>query len=142
MTYLTYDDNTIDKRHDLPPPVRPYAKCTRQIPSFDTTSDVSLQTIPSASNVFVKTHNIGNRPPNPDTPPPSLNNPISTQPSTSHSPHQYITPSTSTTPSNQIFTQHSISQRQPTHPPILLFFYNVITTQPQAHSTRSYLHTF
>ena len=41
------------------PPLRPYATRTPQTSSFDTTSDVPLQTILSASDVIVNTHNIG-----------------------------------------------------------------------------------
>ena len=98
LFYLTYDSHSIDRGLELTPPSRPYATRTPQFPSFDTTSDVSHQTIPSTSNVFVISHNIINPPPNLDPhPPPSSNNPITTQPS-SHPPHQYNTPIHSPTP--------------------------------------------
>ena len=47
---------------------------TPQTPPFDTISDVSLQTIPSASNVSVNTHNTGNPSPNLDPPSPLFSN--------------------------------------------------------------------
>ena len=66
------------------------------------TSNISLQTITSASNVLVNTQNIGTPPPPKLDPPlpPILPNPLITQPSTSQSPHQYNVPSHS--PHNQI----------------------------------------
>ena len=93
FTYLPYDNLSIDKILELPASVRPYAKRVPQIPSLDGTSDVSLQTAPSSSNVLVNIHNIGNPTPNFDpVPPPSFNNLITTQLPTSHPPHQYNTP--------------------------------------------------
>ena len=70
FNYLLYDTYSIDKRLEHPPPSRPQATRTPQIPSFGTTSDVSLQTIPSPSNVSVNTHKIGTPPPSLDPPPP------------------------------------------------------------------------
>ena len=84
----------------------------------------------------MNTHNTGNPSPNRDPPPPLfLNNPISTQPSTNHSPHQYNTPSNSPPPLNPIITQPFNSQILQTLPPIPLFLPFVTTTQPQSHSS-------
>ena len=63
FTHLTFDNHSIDKPLELHPSVRPNAKHTPQLPSIDTTSDVSLQTHPSSCNVLVYTHKIGNTPP-------------------------------------------------------------------------------
>ena len=72
---------------------------------------MSLQNNPSVSNFLVKTDNISNPSSNLDSPiPPSLNNPITTQPSTSHSPHHYNTPSNSPPQLSPITSQPSISQ--------------------------------
>ena len=73
------------------------------------------------------------------TPPPS-NIPITTQPSSSHSPHQYNTPSISP-PTYTITTQPTISQIHQPLPPIPLSFRNIITTQPQTHSSQTFLAT-
>ena len=81
---------------------------TPQIPSFNTISDVSLQTFSSASNVSVNVHYIGNPPPNLDPLSPfPLNYPITTQTSSTHSAHQYKTPSNSP-PLITITIQHSL----------------------------------
>ena len=85
----------------LPPPVRPSYNDLPQMLTSDTTSDVSLQTIPSAFNVLVNTRPIGHPPPKLDPPPlpsssnsiPPSNNLITTQPSSSQSPLRYNTPS-------------------------------------------------
>ena len=99
FNYLTYDNHSTDASLEFHSPVRPYSKHTPQVPSFDTTSDVSLQIIPFTSNILVNTHNNGNPPPNLYLPPlPSLNDSITTQPSTSPSPHQINTPSYSLPP--------------------------------------------
>ena len=141
MNYLTYDTHSIDKSLERPSPLRPYATRTPQIPSFDTTSDVSLQTIPSASNVLVKTHKIGNPSPNLDPPlPPALKNPITTQRSSSHSPYQYITPS-EPSPSNTSTTQPTPSQIQQPRPPFPLYFHNVTATQLKALFFETYIQT-
>ena len=96
----SHNNLSFNKSPDIPSAVRPFAKYTPQTVSLDTTSDISLetipstsnislQTIPSASNVLVQTHNIGYPPPNLDPPPaPSLTNRITTQSSTSHSPYR------------------------------------------------------
>ena len=87
----------------------------------------------------MKTHSIGNSPPIHDPPPPpSLNNPITTQPSSSRSPYQYNNPP-NYPPPNTIATQPSRSQIHQTLPAILLSFTNVITTQPQGPSSQTYL---
>ena len=65
-------------------------------------------------------------------PPPSFNNPNTTQPPTSHSPHQYNTPSNTPPPTKSFITQPSISRINKTLPPIPLSFTSVITTQPQS----------
>ena len=69
---------------ELSLPFRPCAKHTPQAPSNDTTSDKSLQTLSSSSNVLVATHKFANQPPtlNPLHPPVS-HQPITTHPSTS-----------------------------------------------------------
>ena len=84
---------TFNTPHESPSN-RPYAKrIPPQVPSFDTTSDVSLQIIPYSTNILVNTHHIDNSPPKFDPPPPSSNKPITIQSFTSHWPHQYKTPS-------------------------------------------------
>ena len=101
--HITFDNHSIDQRLELPFSARPYAK--RQVPSLDTTSEISLLTIPSPSNVLVSTHRIGNPPPNLDPPHPlSSQHPINAQPSTSLSPRQYNTPSNTIPPTNPITT--------------------------------------
>ena len=84
FTHVTIDNHSIDKSLALHPSGRPYAKHTPQLPSIDTTSDVSLQTHPSSCNVLVYTHKIGNTPSNTPT-----TNAITTQPSISQI-HQTI----------------------------------------------------
>ena len=56
FAYIIYDSNSIDKNLNLPPPIRPYAKQNPLPPSIDTTSNVSLQTLSSSSNVIVNTN--------------------------------------------------------------------------------------
>ena len=88
---------------------------------------------------FVKTHQFGNPPPNLD--PPLLSStqqPITTQPSTSHSPHQFTTPSETAPPPYPISNQPSISHIHQTLPPIPLSFHNAITTQLQSHSSQQH----
>ena len=146
FTYLTYDNHSIDKSHIRSPPIRPYAKQTHLQSSFDTTSDVSSQTIPPSSNVFMHTHPFGstatkllqNSPP----PPPSINHVITTQPSTSRSPHQYNTPSQTTPPTIPSNNQPSLSQIHTKLRPIPLSFNNPIITQPQSYYSQSYFATF
>ena len=67
--FLTYDTLSINKSLEPPPPIRPHYTYLPQMLASDTTSDVSLQTITSASNVLVNTHSIGNLHPNLNTPP-------------------------------------------------------------------------
>ena len=132
--YLTYDTHSIDKSLELPPPLGPQATRIPQIPSFDITSAISLQTTPSTFNGYVNTHIIGNPLPNLDPPPPpSLNNPITSQPSSSHSPHQFNVPSNSPPPKTNT-TQPSLSQIHRPLPPFPLSLPTVLNTQPQAHS--------
>ena len=113
FNYLTYDNLSTDKSLELPSPssLRPYAT-------------------------------IRNPPPNLDhPPPPSLNDPITTQPSSSHSPHQYNTPSNSP-PRKTITIQPNLSKTQQPLPPIPISCPNVTNvTQRQAHSSQTYLST-
>ena len=137
--YLFYDNHSLDKSLEVPPPLRPYAKRTPQFPSFDATSDVSFQSIPSATQYLVNTQKmVIQRTPNLD--PPSLNNAFTAQPS--HSPHQYNILSNSHPPSNPNTMETSTSQILQSLPPIHLSSPNVITTQPQAHSIRTSLPPF
>ena len=131
LTYLTYDKHSLDKSLNLPPPVRPYSKQNYLPPCFDTTSDVSLQTNPSSSNVLINTHSIDNPIPNLDPPPPpAINHVIITQPSTSQSPNQYNTPHNTPPLNIPTTTQPPVSQIPTTLPPIPLPFNNTINTQP------------
>ena len=115
FNYLTHDNHSIDNSLELPPPLRTYAARFPQINSFDTISDAPLLTIPSASDVPLNTHKIGIHPILDPSPPPSLKNPITTQPSSSHSPHQYNTTSNSPPSSNPITTKPSPYQIHQTH---------------------------
>ena len=90
FSYITYNSNSIDKSLNLPPPIRPYAKQNPLPPSIDTTSNVSLQTLPSSLNVIVNINPGTNQNFHPSTP---QTNTITTDPSTSPTPNQYITTS-------------------------------------------------
>ena len=86
FTYLA--SNSLDK--SLPPPVRPYTQLHHLPPSTDTTSNISIQTLPSSSNAVVNLIPLNIQ-----------HNPTSTSQltlinenlPTSHSPNQYTTPS-------------------------------------------------
>ena len=140
---LTYDTQSINKSLELPPPARPYNTYLSQTFASDTTSEVSLQTILSTSNVLENTHSIGNPPSNLDPPPlhltysiPPSNNLITTQTTISYSPLQYKTLSNTLTPTkdNTITIQPKTSQTHYPLPPIPISFPSVITTQPKSHS--------
>ena len=144
--FLTYDTQSINKSLELFPPVRLYNTYLSQTFASDTTSEISLQTMPSTSNEFVNTHSFGNPPPNLDprlSPPsnslPPSNNLITTQTTNSHSPLQYITPSNTPPPTNNntITIQPTTSQIHRPIPPIPISFSYVITTQPQSHSSNT-----
>ena len=60
--YLTYENLNINKSLELLPPIRPYYTYLPQTFTSEITSDVSLQTIPSTSNVLVNTHSFGGSP--------------------------------------------------------------------------------
>ena len=97
FSYITYDSNSIDKRLNLPTPVRPYAKQNPLPPSIDTTSNISLQTLPSSSNVIV------------------IANPSTNQ-------NFYPSTSQTTTITNNLFASHTHNQdTTPSNtPPVLL----------------------
>ena len=143
FNYISFDNHSLNKSFELPLSVRTYAKQIRQSPSFDTNSDVSLQTLTSWSDVLVQTHHIGNSPPVLDPPPPlSLNQPMTSQTSISHSPQHY-----NTTDPYSSFCQF---YHDPTCPLISNVSSSVNnssslvpTTQPQSHSSLPpFAHTF
>ena len=126
FSYLTFDSKSIDKSLNLPPPIRPYAKQNLLPPSIDTTSNVSLQTLPSSSNVILNTNPSSNQNFPPST---SQTTTITTNPSISSTPNQYTTPSNTppVLPSN---TAQLPVYQFPTIPPIPLSLINTLNTQP------------
>ena len=61
FTYLAYDSNSLDKSLNLPPPVRPYNQQHHLPPSTDTTSNISIQTLPSFSKAVVNPISLNNQ---------------------------------------------------------------------------------
>ena len=134
FAYLTYDSNSIDKSLNLPPPNRPYAKQHPLPPSIDTTSNVSLQTLPSSSNVIVKASPTTNQ----NFPPSTSQTTTTTENiSTSHTPNQNTTPSNTppVIPSNTV--QLPVYQL-PTIPPIPPSLNNTLSTQPLTQKSPIY----
>ena len=104
FAYFTYDSNSIDKSLNLPPSVRPYSQQNSIPLSNDTISDLSIQTLPSSSQVVLNPTSSSNQNIPPSTSqvtslnqhnPPSISQVITTNnnPPPSHSPIQYTTPS-------------------------------------------------
>ena len=98
--------------------------------------------------MLVNTQSIGNPTPNIDPPPlpPSIsivpsNTPITTQPSTSHSPLQYNTPSDTPPPpnNNTVTIQPTTFLIHQPLPPFPISFPSVIITQRQPHSSNTSL---
>ena len=86
--YLTYDSNSLDKSLNLPPPVRSYAQQHTTPPSIDTTSNISIQTLPSSSNALLNPPQL-----NQSIPPSTSQITTADETLPSHSPNQYTTPS-------------------------------------------------
>ena len=116
FSYLTYVNNSINKSLNITFPIRPDATQNPLPPSIDTTSTVSLQTLPSSSNAVINTTSIANKS---FYPPTSQTTKITTQPSTSHTPNQYTTPSNTPPMLTSNVTQPSVFHTS-TIPPILL----------------------
>ena len=144
LIYLTYDTHSINQSLEIPPPIRPYYTYLPQTLTSDTTSDVSVQTVPSTSNVLVNAHTFGNQPPKLDTPPlpssisiPPSNNHITTQPSSSHSPLQYNTPSNTPPPTNKCQSNNYSTNNFSNTPNSSSdsYFLPLCYTQPQYHSS-------
>ena len=59
--YLAYDSNSLDKSLNLPSPIRPYTQQPYLPPSTDTTSNISIQTLPSSSNAIINPISLNNQ---------------------------------------------------------------------------------
>ena len=123
--YLAYDPNSLDKSLNLPPPIRPYTHQSYLPPSTDTTSNISIQTLPSSSNAIINPISPNNQHNPASTSQVTLNN---DNLSTSNSPNQYTTPSNTppAVPPNSVSLSTSFI---PTLPPIPLSFNNTLPTQ-------------
>ena len=123
--YLAYDSNSLDKSLNLPSPIRPYTQQSYLPPSTDTTSNISIQTLPSSSNAIINPISLNNQPNPTSTSQVPLNN---ENLSPSNSPNQYNTPSNTppAVPPNSVSLPTSSI---PTLPPIPLSFNNTLHTQ-------------
>ena len=126
FTYLACDSKSLDKSPYLPPPVRPYTQQHHLPPPTDTTSNVSIQTLPSSSNAIVNLI-----PPNNQHIPTSNSQVtvINDNLPTSHSPNHYTTPS-NTPPAVSHNPVPPSTFSIPTLPPIPLSLNNTLPTQP------------
>ena len=123
--YLAYDPNSLDKSLNLPSPIRPYTHQSYLPPSTDTTSNISIQTLPSSSNAIINPISPNNQHNPASISQVTLNN---DNLSTSNSPNQYTTPSNTppAVPPNSVSLSTSFI---PTLPPIPLSFNNTLPTQ-------------
>ena len=123
--YLAYDPNSLNKSLNLPSPIRPYTQQSYLPPSTDTTSNISIQTLPSSSNALINPISLNNQHNPTSTSQVTLNN---ENLSPSNSPNQYNTPSNTppAVPPNSVSLSNSFI---PTLPPIPLSFNNTLPTQ-------------
>ena len=123
--YLAYDPNSLNKSLNLPSPIRPYTQQSYLPPSTDTTSNISIQTLPSSSNALINPISLNNQHNPTSTSQVTLNN---ENLSPSNSPNQYNTPSNTppAVPPNSVSLSTSFI---PTLPPIPLSFNNTLPTQ-------------
>ena len=123
--YLAYDSNSLDKSPNLPSPNRPYTQQPYLPPSTDTTSNISIQTLPSSSNAIINPISLNNQHNPTSTSQVTLTNENLSSP---NSPNQYNTPSNTppAVPPNPVSLPTSSI---PTLPPIPLSFNNTLHTQ-------------
>ena len=110
---------------NLPSPIRPYTQQSYLPPSTDTTSNISIQTLPSSSNAIINPISLNNQHNPTSISQVTLNN---ENLSPSNSPNQYNTPSNTppAVPPNSVSLSTSFI---PTLPPIPLSFNNTLPTQ-------------
>ena len=124
--YFAYDSNSLDKSLNLPSPIRPYTQQSYLPPSTDTTSTISIQTLPSSSNSLLNPIS-----PNNQHNPTSTSQAILTNEnlSPSNSPNQYNTPSNTppAVPPNPVSLPTSSIPTLPPFPflSIILFILNL-----------------
>ena len=130
------DSNSIDKSLNLSPSIRPDAKHHPLPPSIDTTSNVSLQTLPSSSNVIDNTNPTKNQIFPTST---SQTTKTTANLSTSHIPNQ-ITPPSNTLPVIPYNIVQLPVYQIPTIHPTPLSLDNTISTQPLTQNPPTYFH--